>query len=140
MSVVRSVMSGMAARRRVSASSTVSRSPPAVHGAQHLGIDVLDGHVQIMQHLFVARHGRDKRVGDALRISVQQADPLDALHGVQRIQKLRDLHPAAVRAEGRDVLRHNDELFTPSPARARFGHNIRMVRLRSGPRMSGMAQ
>ena len=78
------------------------------------------------QHLFVARHGRDKRVGDALRISVQQADPLDALHGVQRIQKLRDLHPAAVRAEGRDVLRHNNELFYAfTRQKARFGHNIR---------------
>ena len=94
-----------------------------------------------MQHLFVARHGRDKRVGDALRISVQQADPLDALHGVQRIQKLRDLHPAAVRAEGRDVLRHNDELlyaFTRQKAIFKYAlwRGVLMTRLPPSGRLS----
>ena len=64
-----------------------------------------------MQHFFIAHHCRDKLVGNALGISVQQANPLNALYRVECIQQRRNFHRAAVLAKRRQVLRHQNDFL-----------------------------
>ena len=71
---------------------------------------MLDGQVKIRHDLGVAHHGGDKFVGDAFRVSVQHADPADALDLLQRVQQIADgAGLAPVLAVGGGVLRYNDQ-------------------------------
>ena len=70
---------------------------------------MLNGNIQIRKNFFVAHHGIDKLIGDALGIRIQQTDPLDAFHAVQFVQQTPDLHLSAIRAKCRYILRHHDQ-------------------------------
>ena len=87
---------------------------------------MLDGQVEVRHDLLVPLHRRDELIGDPLRVSVHDADPLDALHLVQLVQQLADAaRLAPVLAVGGGVLRHDDELLdalTGQPAG--LGHTV----------------
>jgi hypothetical protein len=73
---------------------------------------VLDGQVEVGHHLFVALHGGDEFIGDALRVGVHDADPFQPRHLVQLVQQLTDAAGLApVLAVGGGVLRHNNKLL-----------------------------
>ena len=87
---------------------------------------MLDGQIEIRQDLLVPLHGGDEVVGDALRVSVHDADPLEAWDLVQLVQQLADAAGLApVLAIGGGVLRHDDKLLdalTGQPAG--LGHTV----------------
>ena len=87
---------------------------------------MLDGQIEIRQDLLVPLHGGDEVVGDALRVSVHDADPLEAGNLVQLVQQLTDAaRLAPVLAVGSGVLGHDDEFFhalTGQPAG--LGHTV----------------
>ena len=84
---------------------------------------MLDGHVQIVQHLFIAHHGGHKFICDALGVGVKKANPHNALHLVQLVQQAGNFHLAPVRAKGGDILCHHNQLFYAFPGKpARLGH------------------
>jgi len=87
---------------------------------------VLDGQVKVGHHFLIALHGGNELVRNALRVSVHNADPLEARHLVQLIQQLADAAGLApVFAVGSGVLRDHDQLFyalTGQPAG--LGHAV----------------
>ena len=77
---------------------------------------MLDGQIEVGHHLLIALHGGNELIRDALRVSVHNADPLEARHLVQLIQQL---------AIGGGVLGHHDQLLhalTGQPAG--LGHAV----------------
>ena len=98
----------------------------AVHVLEDRVVAVLDGQVEIRQDLLVPLHGGDEVVGDALRVSVHDADPLEARDLVQLVQQLADAaRLAPVLTVGGRVLGHDDELLdalTGQPAG--LGHTV----------------
>ena len=87
---------------------------------------MLDGQVEVRQNLLVALHGGDELVGDALGVSIHDADPLNAGDLVELVQQLTDAaRLAPVLAVGSGVLRHHNKLLyalTGQPAG--LGHAV----------------
>ena len=87
---------------------------------------MLDGQVEVGQYFLIPLHGGDEVIGDPLRVSVHNADPLNAVDLVQLVQQLTDAaRLAPVLAIGSGVLGHDDKLFdalTGQPAG--LGHTV----------------
>ena len=84
----------------------------AVHILEDGVIAVLDGQIEVGHHLLIALHGGNELIRDALRVSVHNADPLEARHLVQLIQQLTDAAGLApVLAVSGGVLCDHDQLF-----------------------------
>ena len=84
----------------------------AVHAAENVVVDVLDGDVEILDDLVLICDEVDELVVDDLGVEVVQADPADAVDLRQLPQQPRETRPAVeVHAPAGDVLRDDDQLF-----------------------------
>ena len=98
----------------------------AVHPPQHVAGGVLEGDVHIVEHLFLSRHHGQQRVGDVLRVTIEQTNPLEIVNFTQFGEQLRQAALAVqIAAVDGGILRHQHDLLNPRGHQgASLGHNI----------------
>ncbi len=98
---------------------------PAVHGGEHVVVDVLDRHVEVVADLRFASDQFDQPVADPVRIGVEQAQPAQTVDLDQRFEQVDQVGAIlAIGAEGGDILGDQVDLLDPAgDQRLDFSHH-----------------